>query len=257
MLRKEFFRNGLMISRCQPHRSRTFGGLVGRLRHNVRIDEKISIVIQASTPTATACCWLESIFKSINVECLSVAPRIRAGEQCGLSRRCSGNQHTRHGERGRTLEPHQKAKIRIAAGRGGVQEGEEFGFVRVLNVSGGDAPARIDVNNIEAEKDFRGIMTYTHSKSVLEAMSVALAQDMKPTNVSVRASEHRDDEELDIRTSAGTDEAHTSFFQVFLPRRRREICEAGGALYSVGLQERCRFRCCDWSYYRGRYLQVL
>ena len=131
------------------------------------------------------------------------------------------------------------------------------GFVRVLNVSGGDAPARIDVNNIEAEKDFRGIMTYTHSKSVLEAMSVALAQDMKPTNVSVRASEHRDDEELDIRTSAGTDEAHTSFFQVFLPRRRREICEAGGALYSVGLQERCRFRCCDWSYYRGRYLQVL
>ena len=28
-------------------------------------------------------------------------------------------------------------------------------------------------------------MTYTHSKSVLEAMSVVLAQDMKPANVSV------------------------------------------------------------------------
>jgi hypothetical protein len=41
------------------------------------------------------------------------------------------------------------------------------------------------VDNIEAEKGFRGPMTYTHSKSVLEAMSVVLAQDMKPANVSV------------------------------------------------------------------------
>ena len=52
-------------------------------------------------------------------------------------------------------------------------------------MSGGDAPARIDVDNLEAEKGFRGLMTYTHSKSVLEAMSVVLAQDMKPANVSV------------------------------------------------------------------------
>ena len=144
-------------------------------------------------------------------------------------------------------------------------EGKEFGFVRVLNVSGGDAPARIDVDNLEAEKGFRGLMTYTHSKSVLEAMSVVLAQDMKPANVSVNiVFPGRVSTAMTKNLTLGhlpgpiTDEAHASFFQVFLPRRRREICEAGGALHSVGLHERCRFRCCDCrSYYRGRYWQAL
>ena len=56
---------------------------------------------------------------------------------------------------------------------------------RVLNVTGGDKPAAIDVDNLQAEKGFKGLMTYTHSKSVLEAMSMALARDLEPEGVTV------------------------------------------------------------------------
>lgn len=56
---------------------------------------------------------------------------------------------------------------------------------RVINVSGGDKPARIDPENLQAEKGFRGLMTYTHSKSALEAMSMALAKDFEPKGISV------------------------------------------------------------------------
>jgi NAD(P)-dependent dehydrogenase (short-subunit alcohol dehydrogenase family) len=56
---------------------------------------------------------------------------------------------------------------------------------RVVNVTGGDKPAAVDVDNLQAEKGFRGLMTYTHSKSILEAMSMALAKEFEPHGVSV------------------------------------------------------------------------
>ena len=59
------------------------------------------------------------------------------------------------------------------------------GQARVLNVSGGDKPARIDPDNLQAEKGFKGLMTYTHSKSVMEAMSMVMAQELKPLGVHV------------------------------------------------------------------------
>lgn len=56
---------------------------------------------------------------------------------------------------------------------------------RVLNVTGGDKPAAIDVDNLQAEKGFAGLMTYGHSKSVLESMSMALAEALQPEGVLV------------------------------------------------------------------------
>ena len=56
---------------------------------------------------------------------------------------------------------------------------------RVLNVTGGDKPAPVDPDNLQAEKGFKGLMTYTHSKSVLESMSMFLAQDLEPEGVTV------------------------------------------------------------------------
>ena len=56
---------------------------------------------------------------------------------------------------------------------------------RVLNVTGGDKPAAIDTDNLQAEKGFEGLMTYTHSKSVLEAMSMILARELEPEGVTV------------------------------------------------------------------------
>lgn len=55
----------------------------------------------------------------------------------------------------------------------------------VINVTGGDKPARVDVDNLQAEKGFKGLMTYTHSKSVMESMSMALAEQFKPQDVRV------------------------------------------------------------------------
>ncbi len=59
------------------------------------------------------------------------------------------------------------------------------GDSRVLNVTGGDKPAPVDPDNLQAEKGFKGLMTYTHSKSILESMSMFLAQELKPTGITV------------------------------------------------------------------------
>ena len=56
---------------------------------------------------------------------------------------------------------------------------------RVVNVTGGDKPAAVDVEDLQAEKGFRGLMTYTHSKSILESMSMVLARELEPHNVGV------------------------------------------------------------------------
>ncbi len=62
---------------------------------------------------------------------------------------------------------------------------EAAGRARVINVTGRDKPAAIDVDNLQAEKGFEGLVTYTHSKSVMEATSVALARDLAPGGTTV------------------------------------------------------------------------
>ena len=56
---------------------------------------------------------------------------------------------------------------------------------RVLNVTGGDKPAEVDPDNLQAEHGFKGLMTYAHSKSVMEAMSMALSRELEPLGVTV------------------------------------------------------------------------
>lgn len=62
---------------------------------------------------------------------------------------------------------------------------QEAESARVLNITGGDKPARIDPDNLQAEKGFRGLMTYTHSKSIMEAMSMFLAEGLEPRGITV------------------------------------------------------------------------
>ncbi|MGH1345885.1 MAG: SDR family NAD(P)-dependent oxidoreductase [Nannocystales bacterium] len=59
------------------------------------------------------------------------------------------------------------------------------GKPRVLNVTGGDKPAAIDADNLQAEKGFKGLVTYTHSKSILEAMSMMLSRELESEGVAV------------------------------------------------------------------------
>lgn len=56
---------------------------------------------------------------------------------------------------------------------------------RVINVTGGDKPAAIDPDNLQAEKGFKGLKTYAHSKSVLESMSMALSRELEPEKITV------------------------------------------------------------------------
>ena len=56
---------------------------------------------------------------------------------------------------------------------------------RVLNITGGSKPAAIDPDDLQAEKGFRGLMTYAHSKSAVEGMSMALAEQLEPEGVTV------------------------------------------------------------------------
>tara|TARA_B100000683_G_scaffold270778_1_gene310393 strand:- start:2850 stop:3656 length:807 start_codon:yes stop_codon:yes gene_type:complete len=56
----------------------------------------------------------------------------------------------------------------------------------VLNVTGGSPkPKAVDVENLQAEKGFKGIMTYMHSKSCLEALSVALSRKLDEEGIRV------------------------------------------------------------------------
>lgn len=70
-------------------------------------------------------------------------------------------------------------KAKAAAGGAGVVG------ARVVNVTAGDGPAPVDPDNLQAEKGFKGLMTMTHSKSVMEAMSMAMAKELEPDGVSL------------------------------------------------------------------------
>ena len=57
---------------------------------------------------------------------------------------------------------------------------------RVVNVTGGEEkPGPIDIDNLQAEKGFRGLMTYGHSKSVSESMGMALSERLKADGITV------------------------------------------------------------------------
>lgn len=57
---------------------------------------------------------------------------------------------------------------------------------RVINVTGGnETPEAIDADNLQAEKGFRGLLTYGHSKSALEGMTMALSKKLEADGIMV------------------------------------------------------------------------
>jgi NAD(P)-dependent dehydrogenase (short-subunit alcohol dehydrogenase family) len=63
------------------------------------------------------------------------------------------------------------------------------GGARVLNITAGDpapgTPVALDVDDLQAEKGFKGMFTMARSKSAMEAASMALAQKLEPEKVAV------------------------------------------------------------------------
>jgi NAD(P)-dependent dehydrogenase (short-subunit alcohol dehydrogenase family) len=55
---------------------------------------------------------------------------------------------------------------------------------RVVNVTGG-VPGRIDLDNLQAERSFRGLDTYSHTKTIQMALSYEFAQRLQGGSVTV------------------------------------------------------------------------
>jgi NAD(P)-dependent dehydrogenase (short-subunit alcohol dehydrogenase family) len=56
---------------------------------------------------------------------------------------------------------------------------------RVINVTGGMPFGGINLDNLQAEKSFAGLKTYSHAKRVMEAMSFEMSQRLKDSGVSI------------------------------------------------------------------------
>ena len=56
---------------------------------------------------------------------------------------------------------------------------------RVINLTGGRHPSNIDLDNLQAERSFDGLNTYSHSKLVMMTVMVKMAQQMRGTNVTI------------------------------------------------------------------------
>jgi NAD(P)-dependent dehydrogenase (short-subunit alcohol dehydrogenase family) len=56
---------------------------------------------------------------------------------------------------------------------------------RVVNLNGGMPFGRIDLENIQAEKSFEGLRTYSHTKMLMTAMSLEFARKLQSTGVTI------------------------------------------------------------------------
>lgn len=54
---------------------------------------------------------------------------------------------------------------------------------RVVNVSGGSPSKGLDIENLNAEKGFDGLNTYSHAKRAMEAMSLAITSELSARGV--------------------------------------------------------------------------
>ena len=54
-----------------------------------------------------------------------------------------------------------------------------------LQVAADNFAGKIDITNLQAEKGFTGLMTYSHSKRIMETMSLVLANEMEPRGIYV------------------------------------------------------------------------
>ena len=56
---------------------------------------------------------------------------------------------------------------------------------RVVNLTGGEARGLIDLDNLQAERSFMGLNTYSHTKLIMMGMMYEFAQRVQGTNVTI------------------------------------------------------------------------
>lgn len=71
----------------------------------------------------------------------------------------------------------------LALTRGLLPALEAATLARVVNVSGGAPSKGLDIENLNAEKGFDGLNTYSHAKRAMEAMSLAITAELRGRGV--------------------------------------------------------------------------
>jgi len=56
---------------------------------------------------------------------------------------------------------------------------------RVISLTGGSHPAKIDLDNLQAERSFVGLTSYSHAKLIMMAVMYEFAQRVRGTNVTI------------------------------------------------------------------------
>lgn len=59
---------------------------------------------------------------------------------------------------------------------------------RVINVTGGMPPSKLDLDNLQAEKRFQGLETYSHAKGVMMAVAYEFAQRLTGSGVTLNVA---------------------------------------------------------------------
>jgi len=56
---------------------------------------------------------------------------------------------------------------------------------RVVCVTGGDLPSKLEIDNLQCEKEFKGLNSYSQSKSAMMALMYKFSQQIKDENITI------------------------------------------------------------------------
>ena len=97
---------------------------------------------------------------------------------------------------------------------------------RVISLTGGEAKGQIDLDNLQAERSFAGLATYSHAKLVLMAVMYEFAQRTQATNMTVNVC--YPGQASTQMTRSVTPEMLPGFMRLLWPLFKRVVREDGG-----------------------------
>ena len=97
---------------------------------------------------------------------------------------------------------------------------------RVISLTGGEAKGQIELDNLQAERSFSGLTTYSHAKLVLMAVMYEFAQRTQGTNMTVNVC--YPGQASTQMTRSVTPEMLPGFMRLIWPLFKRVLREDGG-----------------------------
>ncbi len=97
---------------------------------------------------------------------------------------------------------------------------------RVISLTGGEAKGQIDLDNLQAERSFAGLVTYSHAKLVLMAVMLEFAKRVQGMNMTVNVC--YPGQASTQMTRNVTPEMLPGFMRLIWPLFKRAVHEDGG-----------------------------